>query len=113
MCIRDQNITNRCYGAGGGGSGGVIYFNGAIPAVTTSTAAGSAGLELRIVGCGIPAHAVNGTDGSVIPNYSYRTSSIPSTSCSGALAVRIIYFNAFLVNNEKVKVEWDLSLIHI
>ena len=105
----NQNITNRCYGAGGGGSGGVIYFNGAIPAVTTSTAAGSAGLELRIVGCGIPAHAVNGTDGSVIPNYSYRTSSIPSTSCSGALAVRIIYFNAFLVNNEKVKVEWDIA----
>jgi hypothetical protein len=45
----NQNITNRCYGAGGGGSGGVIYFNGAMPAVTTSTAAGSAGLELRLL----------------------------------------------------------------
>jgi len=105
----NQNITNRCYGAGGGGAGGVIYFNGAIPAVTTSTAAGSAGLELRIVGCGIPAPADDGTDGSIIPNYSYRTSITPSSSCSGSLAVRIIYFNASLVNNEKVKLEWDIA----
>ena len=105
----NQNITNRCYGAGGGGSGGVINFKGAIPAVTTSITAGSAGLELRIVGCGIPAPADNGTDGSVIPNYSYRTSTTPSTSCSGALAVRIIYFNGSLVNNEKVKLEWDIA----
>ena len=105
----NQNITNRCYGAGGGGSGGVIYFNGAIPAVTTSTVAGSAGLELRIVGCGSPAPADNGTDGSVVPNYSYRTSTTPSSSCSGALAVRIIYFNAALVNNKKVKLEWDIA----
>jgi len=105
----NQNITNRCYGAGGGGAGGVIYFNGAIPAVTTSATAGSAGLELRIVGCGIPAPADNGIDGSVVPNYSYRTSTTPSTGCSGALAARIIYFNAFLVNNEKVKVEWDIA----
>jgi hypothetical protein len=105
----NQNITNRCYGAGGGGSGGVIYFNGAIPAVTTSITAGSAGLELRIVGCGTPAPADNGTDGSVVPNYSYRTSATPSSSCSGALAVRIIYFNGSLVNNEKVKLEWDIA----
>ena len=105
----NQNIPNRCYGAGGGGSGGVIYFNGAIPTVTTSTTAGSAGLELRIVGCGIAAPADNGADGSVVPNYSYRTSTTPSTSCSGALAVRIIYFNGSLVNNEKVKLEWDIA----
>ena len=105
----NQNITNRCYGAGGGGSGGVIYFNGATPAVTTSTIAGSAGLELRIVGCGTAAPADNGVDGSVVPNYSYRTSTTPSTSCSGALAVRIIYFNASLVNNKKVKLEWDIA----
>jgi hypothetical protein len=105
----NQNITNRCYGAGGGGSGGVIYFNGALPAVTTSTTAGSAGLELRIVGCGPPKPAANGTNGSIVPNYSYRTSVTPSASCSGALAVRIIYFNALLVNNEKVKLEWDIA----
>ena len=105
----NQNITNRCYGAGGGGSGGIIYFNGAIPAVTTSTTAGSAGLELRIVGCGTAAPADNGTDGSVVPNYSYRTSTTPSTSCSGALAVRIIYFNAILNADKKVRLEWDIA----
>ena len=105
----NQNITNRCYGAGGGGSGGVIYFNGAIPAVTTSVTAGSAGLELRIVGCGTAAPADNGTNGSVALNYSYRTSVTPSGSCTGALPVRIIYFNATLNPDKKVKLEWDIA----
>ena len=40
----NQSILNRCYGAGGGGSGGVTYFKGAIPAgVTTYDTAGTAG----------------------------------------------------------------------
>jgi len=105
----NQNITNRCYGAGGGGSGGVIYFNGAIPPVTTSTIAGSAGLELRIVGCGPPKPATNGTSGLIVPNYSYRTSVIPSASCATVLPVRIIYFNAILNTDKKVRVEWDIA----
>ena len=29
----DLGTTQRCYGAGGGGSGGAIYFTGSIPAV--------------------------------------------------------------------------------
>ncbi len=104
----NQNITNRCYGAGGGGSGGVIYFNGAVPAITTSVTAGSAGADQRVVGCGTPAPAANGTAGSTVPNYSYRTSTTPSGSCGGALAVHIIYFNALLVT-DKVKLEWDIA----
>ena len=63
----DENSLNRCYGAGGGGSGGVIYFNGSIPAVThIFDTAGTAGINTNSNGCGTPAPAVNGTDGSVI-----------------------------------------------
>ncbi len=40
-------INGRCYGSGGGGSGGAIYFSGAVPAVTVSTAGGLAGPETR------------------------------------------------------------------
>ena len=98
----DDNSLNRCYGAGGGGSGGVLFFNGSLPAVTTYDTAGTAGINMDVNGCGTPIPAANGTAGSKILNYSYQTSLTPSTSCSGALAVRIIYFNASLVNNEKV-----------
>jgi hypothetical protein len=106
----NQNITNRCYGAGGGGSGGVIYFNGATPAVTTTVTAGSAGLDQGVVGCGTPAPAANGTDGSSVTSYAYRTSVTPSNTCTApALPVRIIYFDAKLKSDKKVFLEWDIA----
>ena len=106
----NQSILNRCYGAGGGGSGGVIYFNGAIPGgITTYDTAGTAGKILSSNGCGVPVPASDGTDGSVVTNYSYRTSVIPSSGCAITLPVRIIYFNAILKADKKVKLEWDIA----
>ena len=106
----NQSILNRCYGAGGGGSGGVIYFKGAIPAgVTTYDTAGTAGKILSSNGCGIPVPALDGTDGSVVTSYSYRTSITPSSGCAAVLPVRIIYFNAILKADKKVKIEWDIA----
>ncbi len=106
----DDNSANRCYGAGGGGSGGVIHFNGAVPAgITTSDTGGTAGINIRSSGCGIPVLASEGTDGSVVTSYSYRTSVTPSSACGGALPVRIIYFNAILKADKKVKLEWDIA----
>ena len=105
----DDNSLNRCYGAGGGGSGGVLYFNGSLPSVTTYDTAGTGGINMDVNGCGTPQPAFNGTDGSIITGYSYRTSVDPSSSCSGALPVRIIYFNALLVSDRKVKLEWDIA----
>ena len=105
----DDNSAGRCYGAGGGGSGGTIYFNGSLPAITSSVTGGIAGINIDPNGCGTPIPGVNGTDGSRVFNYAYQTSLIPSSSCSGALPVRIIYFNAILNADKKVKLEWDIA----
>jgi len=106
----NQSILNRCYGAGGGGSGGVTYFNGAIPGgITTYDTAGTAGKILSSVGCGVPKPALDGTVGSVVTGYSYRTSVTPSSGCAITLPVRIIYFNAILKADKKVKIEWDIA----
>ena len=105
----DDNSAGRCYGAGGGGSGGAIYFNGSLPAITTFDTAGTAGINIDPNGCSTPIPAVNGTGGSKIFNYSYQRSVTPSSSCTGALPVRIIYFNAILNTDKKVKLEWDIA----
>ena len=104
----DDNSAGRCYGAGGGGSGGAIYFNGSLPAITTSVTGGIPGINIDPNGCGTPIPGVNGTDGSRILNYAYQTSVIPS-SCTVTLPVRIIYFNALLTPAKKVKLEWDIA----
>jgi hypothetical protein len=104
----DDNSSGRCYGAGGGGSGGVIYFNGAIPGITTSYSGGSAGVNIDALSCGTPVPAINGSTGLAIPNYAYRESTTPSSSCTVALPVKLIYFNAIIVSNKKIKLEWDI-----
>src|SRR5678815_4999907 len=105
----DDNSLNRCYGAGGGGSGGVLYFNSSVPGVTTSYTGGVAGINTDINGCGTPVPAANGTNGSAVGSYSYQTSATPSASCTVALPIRIIYFNAILSADKKVKLEWDIA----
>lgn len=104
----DDNSSGRCYGAGGGGSGGVIYFNGSIPGITTSYTGGTAGINIDPLSCGSPAPASNGTNGSVVPNYTYQTSVTP-TSCTYALPIRIIYFDATVINANKIKLQWDIA----
>ena len=105
----DDNSSGRCYGAGGGGSGGVIYFNGAVPAITTSYTGGTGGINISSLSCGSPVPAVNGTSGSGVPNYSYPESVTPSGSCAYALPVRIIYFDAALTSDKKIKLQWDIA----
>jgi len=106
----DDLSAGRCYGAGGGGSGGVIYFSGAVPVITTTVIGGIAGINIDVNSCGVPIPAISGTNGVVNSNYSYRTSITPSSSCiGGALPVKIIYFNASLVTDKKIKLEWDIT----
>ena len=105
----DDNSLNRCYGAGGGGSGGVLYFNGSLPTVTRSFTGGIAGINIQSNGCGTPQPAAAGAGGSEVSNYAYLTSVTPSGSCAITLPVRIIYFNAILTTDKRVRTEWDIA----
>ena len=105
----DDNSVGRCYGAGGGGSGGTIYFNASLPAISSLDTGGAAGINIDPNGCSTPVPAVHGTDGPKIFNYSYQRSVIPSSGCAAVLPVRIIYFNAILNADKKVKLEWDIA----
>jgi len=107
----DLGTAQRCYGAGGGGSGGVIYFTGSLPAVPTSFAAGSAGLEFG----GDPAcHAAvlpaNGSNGSAIALYTIRQSTDSASYCLSIepLAVRLIYFKLAAVESN-ILLQWRVA----
>ena len=75
----DGGNVGRCYGAGGGGSGGVIYFTGATPAVTVTANPGAAGPEIgREASCGPIVPAIAGAAGQIVPSY---TVSIVGSHC--------------------------------
>ncbi len=105
----NQSILNRCYGAGGGGSGGAIYFNGSVPAVTNTVNGGAMGPNTSVNGCGVPVLATAGTVGSVISNYTYKSSTSPSSVCENLLPVKLIYFNAMLTSSKKAKLDWQIA----
>ena len=104
----NQNILNRCYGAGGGGSGGVIYFNSGLPAVTTSVSAGARGNDIGVSGCGAPVPGSDGTIGSIFTAYSFRASTDSSNYCQMLLPVRLVSFNATITADKKIKLTWNV-----
>ncbi|MES1214678.1 MAG: T9SS type A sorting domain-containing protein, partial [Bacteroidota bacterium] len=104
----DGLSSGRCYGAGGGGSGGVIYFSGSTPAVTINTNGGNAGLEISSDPlCSVILPSA-GSSGSVISNYSYTRSMDPAGYCSLVLPVRLFYFKA-ITSQAKVWLQWKIA----
>jgi len=99
-------IAGRCYGAGGGGAGGVLYFKNAIPAITYYTNGGAAGINIDNNGCGAPILPADGSAGSAIPSYSFASSVDPSDDCPFALATTFVSFDARL-KNKKVELVWE------
>jgi hypothetical protein len=107
----DLGTAQRCYGAGGGGSGGTIYFTGSTPAVPLSFIGGTAGLEFG----GDPAcHAavlpLNGSGGNAIPLYNIRQATDSSSYCLSieALAVRLIYFK-ITAGESDIQLQWRVA----
>jgi len=107
----DLGTAQRCYGAGGGGSGGVIYFTGSLPAVPISFSSGAAGIEFG----GDPAcHAAvlpsNGLGGSVIPLYTVRQATDSSSYCLSvdALAIKLLYFKIAAVESN-ILLQWRVA----
>lgn len=104
----DDNTPQRCYGEGGGGSGGVICFKTSTPAGTVLTSGGAKGLKIFSINCGAPAPGFAGTAGSIVNSYNFRISSVISTSCTFALPVKLLYFNVITISNSAV-VDWQLA----
>jgi hypothetical protein len=107
----DAGTTKRCYGAGGGGSGGVIYFTGSIPAVSITTSGGSAGVEFGgdpLCNAAIP--AANGLAGSTVSSYTVRQSTDSASYCLSIapLAVRLIYFK-LRSNESNILLQWRVA----
>jgi Secretion system C-terminal sorting domain len=107
----DVGTSKRCYGAGGGGSGGAIYFTGSIPAISISAAGGIAGLEYGSdAGCNPQLPAANGLTGSTISSYVIRQSTDSASYCLSIapLPVRLIYFRAVAVQST-IKLDWRVA----
>ncbi|HEY6503264.1 MAG TPA: T9SS type A sorting domain-containing protein [Chitinophagaceae bacterium] len=98
----DGGNIGRCYGAGGGGSGGAIYFSGTTPAIPVTVNGGAAGLETgRDASCAAAIPPTAGTAGQIIQNYTYSSSIVlTSNYCSILLPVDLEWFRAQYVNSQ-------------
>ena len=101
--VDDELISGRCYGEGGGGSGGVVYFSGLQPAGTVNVNGGSKGLKINS-NC-VSNTGANGAAGSQVINYQFIESPSLST-CSGlVLDVSWLYFKTTASANT-VLLQW-------
>ena len=103
---------NKCYGAGGGGSGGVVYFSGATPGapVSTTVSAGSAGPEVNHdVSCNTAVASSPGSAGQIISSYAFRSSLVLSNSyCTTLLPVELRWLNAYYSNGQAL-LSWKVA----
>ena len=105
----DGGNINRCYGAGGGGSGGMIYFTGAPPVATILTTAGAAGSELsRNAGCSAAVPAQAGAAGNTLNFYDYSRSFDPTGSCHAVLPLELVSFHA-RIKDIRIELDWKIS----
>ena len=103
--VDDEVISGRCYGEGGGGSGGVVYFSGAQPAGTLNVAGGAKGLKLNST-CA-SSTGMNGTTGTQVINYEFIESGTLS-NCAMVLNVDWRYFTTNLAANS-VFLKWAVT----
>ena len=102
--------AKRCYGPGGGGGAGVIYYSGSLPAITSNVNGGLKGNSISPdPACGVPQPALPGSNGSIITNYTYRTSTNVATYCSGfPLPIHLLYFT-LTGEQQKVILKWKIT----
>jgi hypothetical protein len=97
---------NKCYGSGGGGSGGVIYFSGALPGapVTSSVAAGPAGPEVNHdVSCNAAVASSPGVAGQIITSYAFSNSSVLANSyCTSILPLEFRWTSTYAVGGQAI-----------
>ena len=107
----DAGTVQRCYGAGGGGSGGIMYFKGSVPGVPISVAGGAAGLEFSgDPGCNAHVLPASGSNGGTIPSYTIRQSTDSAAYCLSIspLPVRLIYFK-IAAQGSVIQLNWRVG----
>ena len=104
----DDNTSGKCYGEGGGGSGGVIYFKGSVPAGISTVAGGAKGNKLNSLNCGTITAGTAGSNGTTVTNYSFTESSTLSNSCGTVLPVGVLNFSARNSMNTVI-IEWKTA----
>jgi hypothetical protein len=93
--VDNEGFGGRCFGEGGGGSGGVIYFSRPTVPSGVQVTGGIKGNKTSSPGCnGNPGTATPGNDGIIAANYSYIQPLLPSPACpeASSLPVKLIYF---------------------
>jgi Secretion system C-terminal sorting domain len=102
--------AKRCYGPGGGGGAGVIYYSGSLPAITSNVNGGLKGNSISPdPACGVPQPALPGSNGSIVTNYTFRTSTNSSASCSGnPLPIHLLYFT-LTGEQQNVFLKWKIT----
>jgi len=103
--VDDEAISGRCYGEGGGGSGGIVYFSGLQPAGTVTVTGGAKGIKLNST-CA-SSTGVNGTAGSQVANYEFMESTTLS-NCGIALDLAWLYFRSSTSANN-VLLQWAVT----
>lgn len=104
----DQATAQRCYGEGGGGSGGVVYSKTALPAGSIAVNGGSNGVRLNSLNCSTLVLGSSGANGNVVTNYTYTQSSVLSISCGMVLDVQLLSFEVYLRGKEVVT-DWMVT----
>jgi hypothetical protein len=104
--VDDEAISGRCYGEGGGGSGGVIYFSGPQPAGTLDISGGAKGVKLNST-CA-SATGMNGVSGSQVINYGFMESTTISGCDAQVLPADWLYFRASTSANT-VLLQWAVT----
>jgi hypothetical protein len=104
--VDDEAISGRCYGEGGGGSGGIIYFTGAQPAGTVDAGGGAKGVKLGST-CASNT-GMNGSAGSLVINYAIVESPTASGCVGAMLDTELRYFRIGTTANSVV-MRWGVT----
>ena len=107
----DVGTVQRCYGAGGGGSGGVIYFTGSIPAIPILYSGGNAGLEFGgDPACNAAIPPASGLSGNAVSLYTIRQATDSASYCLSIspLAIRLIQFK-IAAKESSIQLQWRVA----
>jgi hypothetical protein len=99
----DDLVSRRCYGEGGGGSGGVIYVKSTPSSGSMLVTAGAKGIKFNSMSdCATPVPGSAGTVGVTTVGYAPVQSTVIGNSCTFVLPTTLLYFKASVISSDVV-----------